>query len=90
MNNDIKASLLKFYGYWVVSGVILLLLSLLFVWLRGSFVEIFTELIISLVLESFIFPISVIVAWVITPWQVIFHIIIFMFLVVLFEIILRR
>lgn len=90
MTDDIKAFLLKLYGYWVLSGFILLGLSLLVVWLTGGFVEIFTELIISLVIESFFFPINVIVAWVITPWQVVFHFIIFIFIVVLFEIILKH
>lgn len=90
MSDGIKAFLLKLYGYWVLSGFILLGLSLLWVWLTGGFVEIFTGLIISLVMESFIFPFNLIVAWVITPLQIIFHIVIFIILILLFEVILKR
>lgn len=86
MIDDVKVFLLKLYGYWVLAGVILLCLSVLYVWLTGSFVEVFTELIISLVIESIIFPFNLIVAGVITPLQVVFHLIIFIFLIAIFEI----
>lgn len=83
MMDDIKAFFLRLYGYWVVSGLILLGLSLLWIWLTGGLVEILTELIMSLVLESFVFPSSLLVTWLINPLQLLFHFIIFITLLLL-------
>ena len=83
MISDIKRFLLKLYGYWVISGFILLGLSLLWVWLTGSWVDVLTDLIISLVLESIIFPFNLLVTWVLNPLQLIAHIVIFVTLLLL-------
>ena len=81
--DSLKDSFIKYYGMWVFAGLIVSSVSLAVVWWRGSLGDILTELLISMIIESFFFPFNLLVSSYINPLSVICRFAVFIFLIFL-------
>lgn len=75
--NDLKKTLIKLYGIWVLADLIVWGFSLLYVWLTGSLVDILSELFVSLALGLIPFPFNILAVWQVDSLSVIFQTVIF-------------
>lgn len=86
---EIIGELGKYIALWFIAGFVVTLFSIVFILLRGSFVETVTELTMVAVIGSLPFPIDLLAGWQINPAslviELVFQIIIFAGLVFLIE-----
>jgi hypothetical protein len=75
--SDLKEKLVKLYGIWVLSDIILLILSLLYVSATGSLTNLLSALLIDWVFWLIPFPFDLLATWQIDPLSIIFQLLIF-------------
>jgi hypothetical protein len=75
--NDLKKTLIKLYGIWVLADLIVWGFSLLYIWLTGSLADILSELFVSLALGLIPFPFNILAVWQVDSLSVIFQTVIF-------------
>ena len=73
--------LIRLYGYWLLSDLIVWIISLPYVLLTAGTSGIISELFVSLVLGAIPFPINIIVNWQINAYSVVFQTVVFFVLV---------
>jgi hypothetical protein len=81
--DDIKKTLLRLYGIWVLADFVLWGLSLLYVWATGSLVDLLSALFISLAFGLIPFPFNILAIWQIDPLSIVLQTVIF-FLILAF------
>jgi hypothetical protein len=87
--NDLKTTLLKLYGLWLLSDFIVWGISTLYVWITGSLVDLISELLVSLALGAIPFPFNILAIWQIDPLSIIFQTTVF-FVIVIFLVLRNR
>jgi hypothetical protein len=87
--DDIKKTLLRLYGIWVLADFVLWGLSLLYVWATGSLVDLLSALFISLAFGLIPFPFNILAIWQIDPLSIILQTVIF-FLILAFLFLTKR
>jgi type IV secretory pathway TraG/TraD family ATPase VirD4 len=75
--NDLKKTLVKLYGIWVLADFIMWGLSLLYVWLTGNLVDVLSALFISLTFGLIPFPFNILALWQIDPLSIILQTVVF-------------
>jgi hypothetical protein len=75
--NDLKRTLIKLYAIWVLADFTAWGLTLLYVWLTGSLVDILSELFVSLALGLIPFPFNILAVWQIDPLSIILQTVVF-------------
>jgi hypothetical protein len=85
MNNsdDLKKTLIRLYGIWVLADFITWGLTLLYVGLTGSLVDVLSELFVSLALGLIPFPFNILAIWQIDPLSMIFQTVVFFGMLIL-------
>ncbi len=81
--DDLKKTLIKLYALWVLADFITWGLTLLYVWLTESLVDILSELFVSLALGLIPFPFNILAIWQIDPLSIIFQTVVFFGILIL-------
>jgi len=75
--NDLKKTLVKLYGIWVLADFITWGLSSLYVWLTRSLVDLLSALFISWAFGLIPFPFNILAVWQIDPLSIILQTVVF-------------
>jgi len=75
--SDLKRTLVKLYGMWVLADFIVWGLSLLYVWLTGNLVDLISALFVSLAFGFIPFPFNILAVWQIDPLSIILQTVVF-------------